>query len=240
MPHAKTTTTLRNIIYILIIVPFFTFGQTVPQSIVGTYSYSDGNFYYKLELKKDSTFAYQNSFHRGSTSSIGKWKFSNDTLFLTDYEKPWTIKQVEEIVLDTLGDNSVLEVIINDTDAIHIRGDHNIYIDAQPTKVKYDSKTTRDVVTDFEIWVNNDCNNPLLTDKSGRIKFANTRIKTISFDYDKYLIKNPKSNYFVLNLSNYQIFLSPPTLSWTKWLWTKDNFSPLDCNKRLDYITLKK
>jgi hypothetical protein len=240
MPHAKTTKTLRNIFYILIIVPFLTFGQTVPQSVIGTYSYSDGNFYYKLELKKDSTFAYQNSFHRGSTASTGKWKFSKDTLFLMDYEKPWTIKNVEEIMLDTLGDNSVIEVIINDTDAIHIRGDHNIYIDGKPTNVKYDSKTKRHVVADFEIWVNNECKNPQLTDKFGRIKFVNKKIKTISFDYDKYLIYDTNSNYFKLTLSNYPIFVSPPTLSWTKWVFSGDNLSPLDCNKQLDYIILKR
>ena len=240
MPHAKTTTTLRNILFILTIVPFLTYGQTVPQNIIGTYSYSVGNFYYKLELKKDSTFAYQNSFHRGSTASTGKWKFSKDTLFLMDYEKPWTIKTVEEFTIDTLGDNSVIEVIINDTNAIHIRGDHDIYIDGQPTKVKYDSKTRRDVVTDFEIWVNNECNNPQLTDKAGRIRFLNKRIKTISFDYDKYLIKDPKSNYFILTLSNYPIYVSPPTLYWTKWVLIGDNLSPLECNKLLDYIRLKR
>lgn len=240
MPHAKTTTTLRIIFYILTIVPFLTFGQTIPQNIIGTYSYSNGNFYYKLELKKDSTFAYQFSFHRGSTSSTGKWSLSKDTLFLMDYEKPWTIKQVEEITLDTLGDNSVIEVIINDTNSIHIRGDHDIYIDGQPTKVKYDSKTERDVVTDFEIWVNNECNSPQLTDKFGRIKFVNKRVRTISFDYDKYLIKDPKSNYFILTLSNYPILVSPPILTWTKWVFEGDKLSPIDCNKRLDYIKLKR
>ncbi|MBL7882618.1 MAG: hypothetical protein JNL69_01005 [Bacteroidia bacterium] len=231
---------MRNIFYILTIVPFLTFGQTVPQSIIGTYSYSDGNFFYKLELKKDSTFAYQNSFHRGSTASTGKWKFSKDTLFLMDYEKPLTIKNVEEVMLDTLGNNSVIEVIINDTDAIHIRGDHNIYIDGQPTKVKYDSKTKRHVVTDFEIWVNNECSNPQLTDKLGRTKFTNKMINTISFDYDKYLIKDPMNNYFILTLSNYPIFVSPPTLAWTKWVLEGDKLSPIDCNKRLDYIKLKR
>jgi len=231
---------LKNILYILIIVPFFTFGQTAPQSIVGAYSYSDGIFYYKLELKKDSTFSYEHSFKLGSTSSTGKWKFSKDTLFLTDYEKPWTIKQVEEKILDTLVDNTVIEVIINETDAIHIRGDHDIYIDGRPTKVKFDSKTKRHVVADFEIWVNNECHNPKLTDKFGRIKFENKRIKTISFDYDKYRIKDPKSNYFILTLSNYPIFVSPPTLSWTKWVLTGENLSPLGCNKQLDDIKLKR
>jgi hypothetical protein len=240
MPHAKTTTPLRNLIHILTVLPFFTFGQTTPKSIIGTYSYSDGEFYYNLELKKDSTFAYQFSFKRGSTFSSGKWKFSKDTLFLTDYEKPWTIKQVEENVLDTLGDNSIIEVIINDTDAIQIRGDQDIYIDGQPRKVKYGSKTKQHVVTDFEIWVNNECSNPQMTDKLGRVKFANKRIKTISFDYDKYLIKYSKSNYFILTLSNYPIFVSPPTLSWTIWVLTGDNLSPLDCSKRLDNIKLKR
>ncbi len=240
MPHAKTTTTLRNILYLVTIVPFFIFGQTAPQSVVGAYSFSDGNFYYKLELKKDSTFSYEFSFKLGSTASTGKWKFFKDTLFLTDYEKPWTINQVEEFALDTLGDNSIIEVIINDTNSILIRSDHFIYIDGQPTKVKYDSKTKRHVVADFEIWVNNECSNPLLTDKFGRIKFASKRINSISSIYDKYFITNPNSNYFILTLSNYPIFISPPTLSWTKWVLTGDILSPLDCNKRLDFITLKK
>ncbi len=230
MPHAKTTTTLRLLIYILTILPFFTFGQTTSPSIIGAYSYSDGNFYHKLELKRDSTFTYLHSFELGTTSSTGKWKFNNDTLILTDYEKPWTIKQVKEFVIDTLGDNSVVDIIIDDSASIHIRGDHYIYIDGQPTTA----------IIDFEIWVNNECNNTLLTDKFGRIKFVNKKIRTISFDYDKYLVENPKSNYFILTLSNYPIFVSPPTLSWTKWLWTEDSLSPLDCNKRFDHIKLKR
>ena len=240
MPHAKTTTKLRNLIYILTILPFFTFGQADNKSIVGTYSYSDGNFYYKLELKKDSTFTYQHSFKLGTTSSSGKWKFNKDTLLSADFEKPWRIQRVEEFVLDTLGNNTIIDVIINDTNAIHIRGDHAIYIDGQPTKVKYDSKTKRDVVTEFEIWIDNECSNRQLTDKFGRTKFANKNIKTISFAYDNYIIKNPKSNYFILTLSNYPIYFSPPTLSWTKWLFTGNSLSPIDCNKQLDDIKLKK
>jgi hypothetical protein len=231
---------LRNILYLLTVVPFFTFGQTSIQGIVGAYSFSDGYFYYKLELKKDSTFSYEHSFKLGSTSSTGKWKFNRDTLILTDYEKPWTIIQVEEIVHENLGDNSVIEVIIDDTDTAHIRGDHDIYVDGQPTKVKYDSQTNQQVVTDFEIWVNNDCSNPQLTDKFGKIALSNTRIKTISFDYDKYLIKDPKSNYFKLTLSNYPILFSPPTLSWTMWVLTGDNLSPIACNQQLDCIKLKR
>ncbi|MCO5267490.1 MAG: hypothetical protein M9897_01170 [Brumimicrobium sp.] len=183
---------------------------------------------------------YQESFKLGTTSSTGKWILSKDTLILTDYKKPWTIKQVEEFVLDTLGDNSVVEVIINDTNAIHIRGDHRIYIDGQLTKVKYNSRTKRDVVTDFKIWVNDECNTPQLTDKFGRIKFVKKKIRTISFDYDRYSIKDSNSNYFIMTLTNYPIYISPPTLTWTKWVFIGNSLSPLDCGKQLDYIILKR
>lgn len=239
--YMKKSKKLKYLIYILILLPFFSLGQSTLKNIVGTYCKSDGVFCYKLELKSDSSFEYQYSSHLGTSSFKGRWKILQDTLFLTDYEKPWVIQQVEEFKLDTLGKNSVIDVIINDKNAFHIRGNNNIfYIDGKPTKIKYNYETKSDVIVNFEIWVNNECEKSLFSDNFGRINIKKKSIRTISFDYDQYSVKNPNNNYFILKLSASPIYLSPATIFWTKWLFVNEIISPLECNKRLYYIQLKR
>jgi hypothetical protein len=136
---------------------------------------------------------------------------------LTDYEKPWEIAQVEEFYLDTLGDNSVIDIVIYNTDTnvredIIIRGHETLGRDPKSASIHYDRKTNQYLTEGFEIWINNECNNPKLSDKFGRIKILNIKIKSMSFNYDSYSIKNTKSNYFILALTDDPIFYPPPTL----------------------------
>jgi hypothetical protein len=236
---------LRKVKYILLLFPILVLAQHKSKRVVGIYTYSDKIFYCKLELKADSTFTYENSFLEGSTLSKGKWKIKNDTLLLADYEKPWEIAQVEEFFVDTLGDNSVIDIVIYNTDTnvsedINIRNCWTLGRDPKSASIHYDRKTNQYLTEGFEIWINNECNNPKLSDKFGRIKISNIKIKSISFNYDSYSTKNTKSNYFILALTDDPIFYPPPTLPWNKWLLTDHTLTPMKCNIPLDSFKLKR
>lgn len=69
--------------------------------IVGKYH---NHFGESLELKSDSTFHFTSRFDLSSSWTIGKWKFSNDTLYLKT-----------ELVMDTLSEIKVDNKTIRDS-----------------------------------------------------------------------------------------------------------------------------
>jgi hypothetical protein len=218
------------------------FGSKSP---IGVYTYTNGEFSYKIVLSADSTFKYEFSFSRGTTSSTGKWKLNEDTFYLYDYQKPYTIKEVKESKKDILGKDALIEVVIIDstanTNTINIRGaTGTIFVDGQPLHIAHSLKTNEELVTDLELWVNDNCDSLKFTNERGNVKLINNKINKISFRYDNYWVKNPSNNYFIITLSNYPIFTSPTTLVWEKWLLTKNHLVPLECNKPLSHIRLKK
>lgn len=232
---------LRVLLYLLSAIPFFALGQANTNSIVGKYSHSDEYNNYQIELKKDLTFIYHHSFKSGTTRTTGKWNLRNDTLILSDFNKPEVVTKVEELVVDTLNDNSELIVILDDKNPVPVRGgSHTIMFDKQPITVKFDSKTHQSFVTGFAIWVNDKSNKTQFTDSLGKIKFTKKNLKTISFAYDNYSIKNPKSNYFILTLSNYPASSYSLLNCWRKWIFSEGTLSPIDCNTQSDLIILKK
>lgn len=79
---------MKILVYILTLIPLLTFGQKDKTKLFESYSYSDGRFYYRLDLYKDSTFVYEHSFKLGSTKSEGNWLINNDILVLSNYETP--------------------------------------------------------------------------------------------------------------------------------------------------------
>ncbi len=241
MPYAKKTReTLRNLIIILTILPLLTFGQKEKRKSVETYVKSDGNFYYRLDLFSDSTFKYEHSFELGSTMSQGRWKQKNDTLTLYDYEVPWKVEKIEEKYIDTLTNKTIVKVIMNDTNAIHIRGNHEIYIDGQPSNVRYDHSTKTHNVFDFEVWINSDCKTKIKTNELGVAEFKTKDISEIYIAYNRYSVINPRSNYFTLTISNYPILTSPPTLKWTIWTIQGQEIKPVECGRTLKHLTLTK
>jgi hypothetical protein len=147
--------------------------------------------------------------------------------------------------LDTLGNNSVIEVIINNPDTneseqLNIRG-CGLADRVNPlTTFRYDPKSKKELAINFQIWINNECEHPLFTNDFGRVKVSNKSITKISFEYDNYLIKNPKSNYFILVLNGYPIYFSPPKLKWTKWVLKRGKLSPIECDNRIENIELKR
>lgn len=231
---------MRKIIYILLLTPFLTFGQNNQKNINGTYSFSESGFYYKLDLNNDSTFKYEQSFNLGSTSSKGNWERSNDTLILSDYEIPWTISHVEEKTIDSLKNRVLIEIKVNDTNSIKIRGDHVVYIDGNPTSVIYDYLKEIYKVRDFDVWINDNCRMKRQTNNKGFVEFTVDSIGKISINYNEYLIRNKECNYFLVSLANTPIIFSPPILKWTRWKIKKQILIPLECNELLDNIELKR
>lgn len=231
---------MKIFLYIFIILPLLNFGQTTSKVI--KYIYSDENFYYNLELKEDSTFIYNMGFHRGSTSSHGKWKQNTDTLNLFDYEKPFLIKDVEEKKVASLKNYALIEVIyINDTSNRRSReGKSTLYIDNKLVENLVINAPNKNFISNFKLWVNGNCNNEQETNSKGQIKISNIKIHSISFDYDTYKIKNTENNYFVLTLNTLPQPIGPPTLYWTQWIFKDNTLQPIECNKTLDYIKLKR
>ena len=236
----KFDNNLRQTIYILIILPLLSFGQTDINLVIGTYKSDDEKFHYKLELNDDSTFLYHMSFPRGSTSSTGKWSLKKDTIILYNYAKPFVIKTVEERHIDSLHRSSIVNIGCNfDTNGIHIRENCcTVYLNGKPTIFK--PMTGWSGTPYFNFWINDNCEKILITDKSGQIKLSKSKIKKISFDYDNYTIKDLRCNYFIVTLDNAPLHISPPTLTWTKWILTGDSLSPIDCKRILNYIVLKR
>jgi hypothetical protein len=205
----------------------------------GTYTLSTGEFAYSMVLHPDSTFEYSLSFSRGGTSSKGKWKIIKDTVCLYGYEKPYTIEKVQESRIDSLR-SSMIHVIINDSSILHTRGNAVVYIDGKPSNIKYKAGSGEQVVTDFKILLNDDCSHPLWTDANGNILCKDKNTRSISVEYDTYLVRDTENNYFVLTLSGYPVNVSPPTLTWTKWILSGNSLAPVECGKALDHIILKK
>jgi hypothetical protein len=185
------------------------------QKPIGVYDMILGEFHYALTLKSNGNFKYGHSFEMGSTSSTGKWKLNNDTIFLSSYQKPWLIEGVEEKNIDSLKNQVCIEVI-------------------------YKSHATDQTVRDFTVWINGDCNMTQLTDSLGRIFFTLTNTSWLNIIYDDYKIKDIRSNYFVITLNTFPLWLSPPTLLWRKWVVNGNTISPVECDKKLDHIVLKK
>jgi len=74
------------------------FGQ---DKIIGIYN---NRFSESIELKTDSTFIHKYLFDLSSSWTVGKWKFSNDTLYLNT-----------ELVLDTLNTITIENKITKDS-----------------------------------------------------------------------------------------------------------------------------
>lgn len=232
---------MKAFIFIVTLIPLLTFGQSEETKGVESFSYSDGWFYYRLDLSDDSTFTYEHSFKLGSTSSKGKWQINNDTLILSNDEKPWTISSVEEKYIDTLKNTSLIELKVNDTSTVNTRRDRvNFYIDGELTSGKYYFSTAEYMVNNFDVWINGDCQNKRRSNEKGMVLFEKDSISQISIDFHDYHVQNLGSNYFVLTLNQLPILLSPPTLKWTKWKMNTNELIPIECGQLLDYIKLKK
>jgi hypothetical protein len=237
-----TQSRIMNVfIFILTLIPLITFGQKVERTSVDSFSYSDGSFYYRLDLFDDSTFTYKHSFKLGSTTSNGKWRFNNDTLVLSNYEKPWTISSVEEKFIDTLKNTSMIDIKVNETSTLTLRRDSvNFYIDGELTIEKYYFSNAEYMVNNFDVWINGDCQNKRRSNEKGMITFEKDSISQISIDYHDYQVQGIGSNYFVVTLDQFPILLSPPTLKWTKWKINNNELIPMECGQLLEYIKLKK
>lgn len=232
---------MKAFIFIVILIPLLTFGQKDETKGVESFSYSDGWFYYRLDLFVDSTFTYEHSFKLGSTSSKGKWRINNDTLILSNDEKPWTISSVEEKYIDTLKNTSLIELKVNDTSTVNPRRDSvYFYIDGELTSGKYYFSNAEYMVYNFDVWINGECQNKRRSNEKGMVLFEKDSISQISIDYHYYHVQSLGSNYFVLTLNQLPILLSPPTLKWTKWKMNTNELIPIECGQLLDYIKLKK
>lgn len=222
------------------ILPLLTFGQKEKSKPIETYEKTDGIFYYRLDLFSDSTFKYEHSFELGSTMSQGRWTKKKDTLTLYDYQVPWKVERIEETYIDTLRNKIMVKIIINDTSAINIRGNYNIYIDGQPSNVRYDRSTKTHNVFDFEVWINSDCKTKIKTNKIGIAEFMTNNISEILIDYNRYIVSDPGNNYFTLTISNYPILTSPPSLKWPIWKIQGHEIKPIECGQTLKHIILTK
>ena len=83
---------------LILLMTIMCFGQ---DKIIGIYS---DRFSESIELKADSTFIHNYRFDLSSSWTVGKWKFSNDTLYLKT-----------ELVLDTLYTITVENKITKDS-----------------------------------------------------------------------------------------------------------------------------
>jgi len=172
--------------------------------------------------------------------SKGNWQINNDTLVLSNYETPWTISNVEEKFIDSLNSKTVIKIKVNDTSSVKFRGDYILYIDGNPTSVKYDYSKAEYTVKDFDVWINGNCQDIRKTNDTGIVKFDTDSVSKISIDYNEYHAQIEGSNYFVLTLANFPILVSPPTLKWTKWIINNNELIPLECGELLEYIKLEK
>jgi hypothetical protein len=167
-----------------------TFAQTPHKKPFGTYTYSDGRFYYQLKIKRDSSFTYEFAFKLGSSKSSGSWKLNKDTLYLFEKEPPWKIINVDERKVDSLIDKSRVEVIYISDPSKQRPG--ALYIDGVPTIIDPDSLPKKYVIVSFKIWVNENCQKKQETDSLGIASFSINKINTISIDFDSYNVKTQK------------------------------------------------
>ncbi len=222
------------------ILPLLTIGQKDKSKPIETYEKTNANLFYRLELYSDSTFKYEHLFELGSTMSQGRWRKKNDTLTLYDYEVPWKLERIEEKYIDTLRNKIIVKIIINDTIAINIRGDYDIFIDGQQSNVSYDHSTKTQNVFDFEVWINSDCKTKIKTNKIGIAEFMTNNISEILIDYNRYIVSDPGNNYFTLTISNYPILTSPPSLKWPIRKIQGPEIKPIECGQTLKHIILTK
>lgn len=187
----------------------------IGDSVTGTWSqFSEPEFYYELKLHKDGSFKWTNSFSLGTTTSTGKWKIDRDTVHLFDYERPWKISEVNELNIDSL-QSLLVEVRFFD----------------HPKQSK--------PVSDCYFTINDRCDSEFQTDSLGQVKISES-VKKVDFKYDSYTIKDSTANLIIVEMDRLPIYLSPPTLTWTKWTFENNKFKPLECGKLVDFIELRK
>lgn len=204
---------MKIVFLLIMIIPLLGFSQHNKKKIKETYLYSDRLFFYKLNLFDDSTFYYEHSFKLGTTKSEGKWKIQNDLLILSDFETPIKIKEVQEWKINT-------------SDTI--------------VQVKIVSADSGNIVSGFQVWINDDCSAQTLTDKEGIARFKTSSVNQISIPWNNYKTLCDSNNFYHITVCLDQILASPPDLSWTKWIIEGDKICPLECGQSLTYICLIK
>lgn len=194
------------------------------QKQVGRYLWQVDNFSESMVLKADGTFSYGYSFSLGSTRSEGNWKMSGDTVLLLDYQKPWIIDSVREAHIDLLKDTVVVRVCTLDQPIVpRRRGVTYFYIDGIKVDVKADDPTTRTTAPDiavrgFRLEVDGVA---YTTDDFGYIRIPKASVSKMSFEYDRYVRKEPASNYFTMYLNNFPIYVSPMVLTCDRWIYKR-------------------
>jgi hypothetical protein len=232
MPYAKKTReTLRNLIIILTILPLLTFGQKEKRKSVETYMKSDRNFYYRLDLFSDSTFKYEHSFELGSATSEGNWTVSNDTLMLNKYETPYKITKVVEKKIDTLLNSVIIKVVVDSLAALP-------FIDG--VQIRKNNEHKQLMPLGLVLWVNDDCKTKATINEFGEVNYEKTDIFQISLNYDKYTVIEKSNNFFIIEISTFPIWTSPPTLMWTRWVINKREIRPIECGQTLEHLTLNR
>jgi hypothetical protein len=207
----------------------------------GIWKLNSGEFYYELDLKRNGSFEWQHSFSLGSTSSSGKWQVNNDTLKLFDYAKPWTIQVVEEFKVDSLENETLLifKLPVGYWPK-ESRREGNLYIDGNLIEGnKYDPSKLPLAIDNFHFWINNDCQQDFKTDSLGKANLEMTP-NSIQFVYNKYEVKDQGSNLIIITINQLPIYVSPPTLYWDEWILDANGLKPIECNKRLNHLQLKK
>ena len=216
------------------------------QPSYSTYYYSDGNFSYKLELNIDSTFIYNHASRQGSTKTDGKWHQQNDTIILHNYQKPWKILYGQEAHIDTLKESIIVELTLDTTDKISFSHENvTYYIDGLKVRSKSAKSNTKESetkfrLTDFEIWLDDNCRRKHLTDINNKVEFSEKISSVINLEYDNYRINQSNSNYFLIHLSGITFPTSPKDLQWNKWLLKDRIMVPIECNRPIDYLILSK
>lgn len=183
--------------------------------VIGTWNqFSEPEFYYDLKLDEDGMFKWTNSFSLGTTTSTGKWEIARDTIYLFDYEKPWKISEVRELHIDSLQSTQV--------------------------EVRYFDHLSRSrPLSDYYFTINDRCDLEFQTDSLGRVKISEF-LKGINFKYDSYTIKDSTANLIVVEMNRLPVWLSPPTLTWTRWTFENNLLKPLECGKLVEFIELRK
>ncbi len=184
------------------------------QAQTGKYISRIDEFDESLNLKPDSTFEYKFSFSLGETISSGKWKMKHDTVFLSDYYKPWTIAASSEEYIDSLEDEVCIRVISR-SNVISMRG-HGVYFYIDGIRVL---GPNYEVVEGFEVWVNDDFEQVFQTDSLGMVRIPKREMHQINIDYDTYAVRGKNNNYFELILNNFPIYTSPPALKNNQWIF---------------------
>jgi hypothetical protein len=215
-------------------------GQHVKTDIFRNFHYESTFFVYNLILNSDSSFFYSFTNTRvGSDDTKGKWKFNGDTLILYDYSKPWTIVYGQEARIDTLKNENLVELRL-DNQIISISDKRvKYYIDGIQKSVTNKVEKEKIKMSGIKVWVNSNCRTLNETNSLNRVFFAKETISEINLEYDTYVVNNKSSNYFILFLSNVPIDYYPKELQWDKWIIHGDLAIPIECGEAIDYLKLK-